>query len=609
MTKCTFAAHETLFLGHKISDKGLQVDSRKIDAVATWPTPHDVKTLRSFLGMAGYFRKFIHHYADRVSVLTALLRKSKIWQWTNQCQQAFEWVKLALQQAPVLALPDLSKSFEVVTDASQEALGGILMQKNDMDVLHPVAYESRKLTPAERNYTTGEQELLAVVHALKTWRCYLMGAIPPVTVRTDHMPLTYLPSKEALSGRQARWVEFLSRFHLEWVHTKGVTNPADAFSRVVYAIRERSRDETSEGQESFLSRLKEALPHDSWINQDDNRHLWLSRDGVRWVDGRLYVPEEGTLRHDVLRHCHENRYAGHQGIARTKELVSRLYFWPRLFSDVKIFVEQCRSCQVNKPTNQRPAGLLQSLPIPEKAWGSMTMDFITHLPLTRHGNDTIVVMVDRLTKVTRLAPAKETIDAPGVARIVMHEVIRHYGAPKEIITDRDTRFMSKFWKCLCELLDIKHKSSTAYHPQTDGQTERHNRTLEEYLRHYVNPMCNDWDEYLDTAELAMNGAHNSSIKTTPNFMLYGHEIDIPMMSELPGSPCPAAHAMGTTWHDRLARAKSAIAAAHEHQKRYYDQRRTPIEFAVGDDVLLSTRHIRLPHTPARSLMPRAIGTV
>ena len=184
-----------------------------MSAVADWPMPQDVGEVRSFLGFANYFRKFLKDYARQVAPMTDLLKKGRSWHSSTACQEAFEWVRHSLQTAPVLALPDFDAPFEVRCDASGFALGAVLMQQDK-----PVVYESRKLSPAQRDYMTGEQELLAVVHSMGTWRCYLDGGKHPVTVVTDHQPLTYLPTKECLSRRQARWSEFLSRFHIKWVH-------------------------------------------------------------------------------------------------------------------------------------------------------------------------------------------------------------------------------------------------------------------------------------------------------------------------------------------------------------------------------------------------------
>ena len=228
MSKCTFAQPELEFLGHKLGRDGLRVDPRKTSSVAEWPAPQDVSQLRSFLGMANYFRKFIHHYAQRTLVLTRLLRKDRIgrWEWSPECQAAFEDIKHALTTAPVLALPDFSKPFDVVCDACGFGIGAVLLQDGQ-----PIAFESRQMLPAEQNYSVTEQELLACVHALKIWRSYLEGAAE-FRLHTDHGANTFLDTQPSLSRRQARWQEFLSRFHFTWKFLPGVRyNAADPLSR------------------------------------------------------------------------------------------------------------------------------------------------------------------------------------------------------------------------------------------------------------------------------------------------------------------------------------------------------------------------------------------
>ena len=205
LSKCEFFKASVLFLGHVADKDGMHVDPSKVEAVADWEQPKDVKGIRSFLGLANYFRKFIQGYSTMVASLTRLTRNAVSFEWSDACQQAFEAVKLALVQAPVLATPDFGQPFTVIVDASGEGIGAVMEQDG-----HPLAYEGRKFTPAERNYTVGEQELLAAVHAMKVWRCYLEGG--RCTLVTDHNPNTYLKTVGTLSRRMTRWVEYLERF-------------------------------------------------------------------------------------------------------------------------------------------------------------------------------------------------------------------------------------------------------------------------------------------------------------------------------------------------------------------------------------------------------------
>ena len=231
LRKCSFAKPELSYLGHVITAEGIKVDPRKTTAVTNWPRPTSLGDLRSFLGLATYFRKFIRHFAQLAMPLHRLTRKDALWQWTPECQISFEEIKRALTEAPCLAFPDFTKPFEVHTDASLAGIGAVLYQEG-----RPLAFESRRLIPAEVNYPTGEQELLAVVHALTVWRCYLEGALE-FRVVTDHKAITYLDSLPQLSRRQTRWAEYLSRFHFRWDHQAGKKNVvADALSRTPVGV-------------------------------------------------------------------------------------------------------------------------------------------------------------------------------------------------------------------------------------------------------------------------------------------------------------------------------------------------------------------------------------
>ena len=227
LIKSFFGKHVLPWLGQILSQEGIKPDPEKTEVVANWPPPKNVKELQAFLGFANWFRQYMQGYSQNVADLISLTRKNQEFAWTSQCNKAFHWVKRALAAAPVLSHPDFTKQFTVWTDASIDGVGAVLQQDGK-----PIAYESARFSPAERNYTIGEQELLAVIHALKKWRAYLEGAQHPVVLRTDHQPLTYLPTKGVLGSRQVRWSEYLARFNTEWEYIPGQKNIADALSRM-----------------------------------------------------------------------------------------------------------------------------------------------------------------------------------------------------------------------------------------------------------------------------------------------------------------------------------------------------------------------------------------
>ena len=492
--------------------------------------------------------------------LTNLTKKDLPFSWNENCQKAFEQIKHALMHAPVLALPDFLLPFVVECDASIEGIGAVLMQNG-----RPLAYESRRLIPAEVNYTTGEQELLAVVHACKTWRCYLEG--PIFTIVTDHNPLVHLPTQPNLSRRQVRWVQYLSRFTFNWVYKPGATNKvADALSRyppkisttavMLLALRTRSQSKSQahtnavappqsqtenqilpespgaqmggeepsdsppqtslqgtthtrqpDGPLDIYEAVTEAYDNDPWFQSEKHTANYTFKDGA-WFTQRnqLIVPDMPSIRKSIIHELHSTPIYGHGGLTKTKKQVEKLFWWPSLLKDVTQFVKECPSCQINKSSTQEPAGLLKPLRFPDHTWDVVTMDFIMQLPETDNGHTALLVVVGKLSKMTHLIPTTTQVTGEETARLYVDHVFKHHGCPKAIVSDRDPRFTGKFMTALLQILGTKQRLSTTYHPQTDGQTERMNRTLEDMLRHFVSPHQTDWDQHISLAEFAINNS-------------------------------------------------------------------------------------------------------
>lgn len=605
-SKCEFNRTELKFLGMIVSKDGLKVDESKVATVRDWPTPKEVSSLRGFLGLANYFRKFIQGYSSLVAPLTQLTGSTAEWQWGTQQEEAFNGVKFALTNAPVLRFPDPNKHYEVISDASLAGTGAVLMQEG-----HPAAYTSSKFTPPERNYTTTEQELLGVIKALKQWRCYLEG--PQITLVTDHNPNTFIDSQKSLaklSRRQVRWIEYLSRFHYTWEYRPGRINVADPLSRMhatVLAAKAQSRYSLTS---SLPGEIRVSYSHDPLFV--DARALarhgvtYDQTDGFYRCQGKIVVPNYNDLRTRIIRELHDSPYAGHRGIERTLELVQREFWWPGITSDVRRQVLGCELCQRNKPLMQKPAGLCKPLELPRHVWTHVSMDFITHLPTTRDGHDTIVVFVDRLTKMCRVAPTTETITAEDFAQLFLETVWRSHGFPEEVVSDRGSVFVNKFMAELYRLTGTKQNVSTAYHPQTDGQTERMNRVLQEILRNYVNPTHDDWDKKLPLVEFAINNTYQESIKATPFQLNYCRNPRLPTLGSA-DSKVPAAARFCSDIEESIQRAKRCISAAQERYKHYADRNMREVSYKVGDRVLLNTQHINLKHPGTKKFLPLWIG--
>ena len=472
------------------------MDPSKVKAIVDWPSPlQNVRDVRSFLGLAGYYRRFVKGFSQLAAPLTELLKNDVEFNWSKAQQTAFDTLKKAITSAPILISPDPTKPYVVITDASGFAAGAILQQDHGKG-LQPIAFMSKKLNAAENNYPVHEQELLAIILALREWRHYLHGTTFEVV--TDHMSLKHFLSQPTLSARQARWSEFMQQFDMKIVHRPGKLNEAaDALSRrpdhqqvVLNAVSSINLDhsviESIKATYDADEELKEQLQTDQTISQRDglvfkNRH-------------RIYVPNVSEIRGKLLMEYHDIPLSGHVGIHKVYERLRRHWYWPKMKETVVDYVRSCSQCQQNKASNQKPIGLLKPLPIPEKRWQQVTIDLITQLPKTKNGNDAIVVFVDKLTKMVHYAPTTTNIDAVGMAKLFLHNIVRLHGVPESIVSDRDPRFTSNFWKSLWTQLGTKLHISTAFHPHSDGQTERANRTLEEGLRAYVSMRHDDWDE-------------------------------------------------------------------------------------------------------------------
>jgi hypothetical protein len=642
LSKCDFGKTRLKFLGHIVGGGSVAVDPDKVRTLREWPVPRNRTELRSFLGLATYFKRFVPNFSTVASPLTDMTSDSFEYDWENWCEPelaAFNTIKQLLTEPPVLALPVLDGEFTVMSDASLRGCGAVLMQNERV-----IAYCSRKFTPAERNYTTGEQELLGLITALREWRCYLEGA--PVTLITDHNPLTYLDSQDQLSRRQVRWVEFLSRFQYTIVYQRGAVNIADPLSRhpafaacvslaaVVTRSRARARaGAPSSGGETtpvpapahdgaevdrmevdgevpvapLLDAIQRAYASDPACHTPQFTSAFVRDDeGIWWLHNKVVVPDDPDLRTRIIREHHDAPWAGHRGVARTVELVSRQFWWRTLRGDVDVYVRSCDACQRNKASNQPTGGLLQPLPVPDRPWDSVSMDMVVKLPKTARGHDSILVFVDRLTKYVHIVPTTEAMKAKGFARLFVQHVFANHGLPRTLISDRGTVWNNKFWRHVSKLLRVKHLMSTAYHPQTDGQTERTNRTLQDVLRNYVNAAQSDWDRWLPIVQFAINNSYQDSVQSSPFYLNAGQHPHTPVSVSLPRT-VPEAGELVDRIHKAMQAARKSMTAAQQRQRTNANKRRRDVEYAVGDHVLLNAKNLHFKAKGARKLMPKYVG--
>jgi hypothetical protein len=454
--KCEFGVTEVDFLGHRITQEGLKMDDHKVKAILDWEPPRSALALRSFLGLASYYRKFIKNFAKRATPLTNLLKKSfETYDWDQVCAQAFETLKGILVKTLVLKLLDFDKDFEIHSDAFDFAIGGVLVQDG-----RPVAFESKKLSETERRWLTHEKEMWAVIHCLKTWGHYIGSK--DVVIWTDNVTLKYFATQPKLSSKPIRWQDTLALFNVDIRHKPEKENVVlDALSRkhqlkVVYVGETELRKEVRLGNryDEFAKEVKQN------IQKGIKSHFHL-RNGLLWYkQNRLYV-SEGKLREVLLKECHDGPLAGHGGAKRTITFLKKSYYWPNLKGDVEEYMKTCLICQQNRTFNKEQARLLRPLLILERPWESVSMDFMVSLPPSR-GFDAIMVVVDRFNKMAHFIPTKDNATAQETGRLFFTHVFKHHGLPKDIVSDRDPKFTSKFWRTLWKRMGSELKMSIAF---------------------------------------------------------------------------------------------------------------------------------------------------
>ncbi|GJY22658.1 reverse transcriptase domain-containing protein [Tanacetum coccineum] len=524
-SKCEFWLSKVQFLGHVIDSEGIHVDPAKIESIKDWASPKTPTEIRQFLGLAGYYRRFIEGFSKIARPMTKLTQKSVKFDWGEKAEAAFQLLKQKLCSAPILALPEGSENFVVYCDASHKGLGAVLMQREKV-----IAYASRQLKVHEKNYTTHDLELGAVVFALKMWRHYLYGT--KCVVFTDHKSLQHILDQKELNMRQRRWLELLSDYDCEIRYHPGKANV-------------------------ILSAQSEAKKEENFINKDLHgmiNKLEPHTDGTLCLNNRSWISCFKELRALIMHELHKSKYSIHPGSDKMYQDLRRLYWWPNMNAKIATYVSKCLTC--------------------------------AKLPKMAAGQDTIWVIVDRLTKSAHFLPMREDDTLEKLTRQYLKEVVSKHGVPVSIISDRDGKFTSHFWKSLNKALGTRLDMSTAYHPETDGQSERTIQTLEDMLRACVLDFGKGWDRHLPLVEFSYNNSYHTSIKAAPFEVLYGRKCRSPICwAEVGDSQLTGPEIIHETT-EKIIQIKSRIQAARDCQKSYADVKRKPLEFQIGDKVIL-----------------------
>jgi hypothetical protein len=589
-SKCAFGQPSVAYLGRVISAEGVAMDKQKVQAVLDWPIPRSARAVRGFLGLAGYYRRFIKDFGTIAAPLTALLRKEGF-SWNTEAARAFQKLQCALTTAPVLQLPDFDRDFIVECDALGSGFGAVLHQGAG-----PIAFFSKPIAPRHAKLAAYERELIGLVQAVRHWRPYLWGR--HFVVRTDHRSLRFILDQRLSTIPQHQWASKLLGFDFAVEYKPGALNVvADALSRrdeglaaamalsaPQFSLFEEVRQEINGSV--HLSALRDA------IRGGAKPAAWSVVDGLILFNGRVFIDSSSSLGPMILELVHGT---GHEGVHKTLHRLRTDFHFPNDRVAVQDYVRACIVCQQNKTDHLQPGGFLQPLEVPSSVWSDVAMDFVEALPKV-NGKSVILTVVDRFSKAAHFIPLAHPYTAKSVAKAFFAEVVRLHGIPSSVVSDRDPVFTSTFWRELFKMAGVKLQFTSAFHPQSDGQSEATNKIIAMYLRCLTGDRLRNWLEWLPWAEFCYNSSYQQSLKTSPFQVVFGRPPPSIRSYETGDARLPAVDKAMQERDEFLAEVRDRLEQAQQHYKAVYDRRHHPVEFVPGQWVWL-----RLLHRAAASL--------
>eukprot|EP00794_Sanderia_malayensis_P018389 gene18389-biopygen12333 len=600
--KCQWLRRSVKFLGHIVSEEGVTVDPAKVSSVKNFPIPQNKTDVRSFLGLTGYYRRFIADYASRSKPLVDLTKKKRLFQWTKDADDVFQELKDCLISAPVLQCPDFSLQFKLYTDACDYGLGAVLAQETD-DGEAVIAYASRILKPSEAKYAVLQKEALGIVWALKYFYPYLYGR--HFTIVTDHRPLKWLKTMDAPNNLFARWISEIQGYDFDVIHRPGkLHGNADALSRCPVqddllavatgdVIQLQKQDEYAGKWIVFLSEGE--LPSDKDLA---NKMVKEKESFVVGDDGMLYRKCKTKTGHarrqlvvpklqigQILMRMHDHQLSGHPGFFRTYRKVQQKYFWPKMKSDIKRHIRHCEECAKFK--SPKPAGKtpLKSI-VTSRPLQIVAMDFVGPLPNSDRGNTYALVMVDHFSR-WPVVYSVDNIEAETVA-VKLQDFIHTYGCPEELLSDRGSHFTAQLIKALTKQTGVKKIYTCAFRPSTNGLNEHLNGTLFQGVKIYASKRPSTWDQYLDALVFAYRTTPHSVTQHTPAFLMFGRELNSPLDMKPPTRLYTDDPVKNMQNERQLAYeiVKNLVSKEQARQKKHHDKNLPRVKVTVGEKVWL-----------------------